>query len=146
MKFKAKQLQKLFTQLSDQFCPFLMLDSGGNLLIYHSREDLYYDTLYMLQNMFPEGFINLEIFLYEMCRFDAVQSRQLVALARASRFLTSSEILWRLDDSEQVARQTAENILRTLHLITDTKFDTDAFAAAYVRLVTYMQLKHNNGK
>ena len=143
MKLRAKYLQKIFLQLADRYNPFLLVDEAGNVLTYNSREDLYYDTLYTLKIMFPEGFINMELFLYEKCQFDPVLTRQLMALSRASRFLTSSEVLWRLDDNEQVARQTAENILRTLHLITDTKFDTDAFGAAYVRLVTYMKLKQN---
>lgn len=143
MKLKETFIRNAFNQLVDRFCPFLFLDEAGNLLIYNSREDLYYDTLEKLYHLFPNGFVNMELFLYEACRFDAPQTRKLMAMSRNSRFLLNSEMLWDLELPPYYGRGIAENIIQTLHLITETKFDTDAFKSAYDRFVTYRMLDQN---
>lgn len=137
MKLKETFIRNAFNQLVDKFCPFLFMDESGNLLIYNSREDLYYDTLDKLYHLFPTGFVNMYIFLYEACHFDALQIRKLMSMSRNSRFLTSSETLWNLELKPDYGRELAESIIQTLHLISDTKFDTDAFRSAYARFVTY---------
>ena len=141
MKLKEIFIRKAFNQLADRFCPFLFVDEAGNLLTYNSREDLYYDTLDKLYHQFPNGFVSMDLFLYEACRFDALQTRTLMAMARNSRFLSSSEIIWEYDFAPDNGRQTAERIVQTLHLITDTKFDSDSFRAAYSRFIIWLSLR-----
>ena len=141
MKLKETFIRKAFNQLTDRFCPFLFVDEAGNLLTYNSREDLYYDTLDKLFHQFPNGFVSMDLFLYEACRFDALQTRTLMAMSRNSRFLSSSEIIWEFDLAPNYDRQTVEKIVQTLHLITDTKFDSDSFRAAYARFVSVLSAK-----
>lgn len=141
MKLKETFIRKAFSQLADRFCPFLFVDEAGNLLTYNSREDLYYDTLDKLYHLFPNGFVNLDLFLYEACHFDALQTRTLMAMARNSRFLSSSEIIWEWEFASDFGRSIAERIIRSLHLITDTKFDSDAFRCAYDRFVIVLDAK-----
>lgn len=111
--------------------PFAVIDADGQYVVYRSRCDAYYDVLSDLAVHYPKGYIQLRLYFVEKCDLSYAQVTRLERLSLSSRFLKGFEILWNYNGERKEGMQIAENILRTMHLLTDTHFDKDAFLLAY---------------
>lgn len=121
------RLKELFRTVN----PFACLDGEGRYVVYSSRCDAYYDVLSDLVELYPNGYIPLRLYFTQKCGLTYAQVTRLERLSLSSRFLKGFEVLWDYHGERKENMQKAENILRTMHLLTDTKFDNDSFLLAY---------------
>lgn len=131
-KTMAKTILKAgkFQGIIEKVNPFGICDENGEPLIFADYARLYYFVLMFAKTRFPKGFIDIPLLLHQLIQISLPDARR---LAKRLPFIkTECEIfLCGWEDKESNPKFQAEQLMRALHSLSDTKFSQDFFNWAW---------------
>lgn len=118
--------------------PFLIRDDTGNLLVFKDYGECYLYTLKFLRDKFKRGFIDVPLAVYLLTRVSPNDARR-IAKKLPFLILASEIYLCPWEDKKSNPKFKAEQIMRALHSLSDTKFSTDFFNWAWDEFMKFVE-------
>lgn len=149
MNEKQRQNLESFEEIMMAYNPFGFKKEDGKVCMFNSYADVYEYTMKKLYEKFPKGYVDLSLFIHEMCGMPLDEAESIV---KGFRIQGVSDVmfqpeLWRVDG--MMMSHTLVKIMQALHCITETEFDSMMFQAAldnFINKVLKKTKKENEEK
>lgn len=119
-----------FEETIKKYNPFGVRDEKGEPMMFEDYGKCYLHVLKQLKKQFPRGFIDVPLFLMTLSRIPLNDARR---FAKNSPFIKMDREIYLCpwEDEKSNTKYLAELLMRALHTLTETKFSTDFYNAAW---------------